>query len=257
MRPPKGIIKERRIALVRMVFLAPAQRRASKGVRALSGTSSGSNSTIVLVLSALIAIAAGIACIFLLHGIVGIICGVVVAVLLYLGLGMLLKPEARLGGIAASLVPNGEAAASCIQDARALVNELVGLQPAVRDAAIRNEVTELAGDIRALADYVERQPATYRRLSHFLNTYGGQCVPMLRGYLTVESGAAPDTLQSARRDAIDGFNALEGAAQGELTRAMNGKVTELTANSEAIKRLMEMDGYTSDARESGSEPNGQ
>jgi hypothetical protein len=210
----------------------------------------------VLIISAAVAIIAGIVCIIFIKGMLGIVCGVVVAVLLYLGLSLLLKPEAKLGGIAASLFPNGEAAAARVAEARRLEDELSRMGEQVRDNEVRSEVSELVADIESLASYVEDQPGTYRHLAHFLNVYGEQCASMMRGYLSVEAASSSPALAGARKDAVDGLNALEGVAQGELGRAMNGKVTELSASSDAIKRLMDMDGYQPDARQTAGDSNG-
>ena len=66
---------------------------------------------------------------------------------------------------------------------------------------------------------------------------------MLDGYLGVERLSTPELVAGAREDAIEGLCALSGAAQGELARATGAKATEVEASSEAIQRLIEMDGY--------------
>jgi hypothetical protein len=206
------------------------------------------------VIAGIAAVIAGVACVLAISGVVGIACGAVVAALVYVGVGMLLKPETRLGGVVASMLPHGEEAAARIEDARTLEVELDRLAREVHDSEVRTEIAELKGDIENLAAFTEKQPSSYRRLAHFMNVYGEQCMPMLRGYLTMEgagTGTAA-TCAQARSDAIEGLNALEGAAQGELKRAMGGKATELSASSDAIRRLTELDGYQTDARTAGA-----
>ena len=182
------------------------------------------------VLGAFLGVVAGAACIVAVGGVVGIVAGLAAAALLYVGVGPLLKPERKLGGVVASMLPDGEAATERIDAARELDRETEDLQH----------------DIQALIACVEEQPATYRRLAHFLSTYGEQCVRMLDGYLSVERLATPELVHGAREDAIEALCALQGAAQGELTRATGAKAADLEASSEAIKRLMEMDGYRPD-----------
>lgn len=233
------------------------------------------------VVGAVVGVAAGLACVFLVGGVAGIVAGVVVAVLLYFGVGRLLAPEVKLGDVAASMVPDGEAAAGRVFEARSLADKVEQLGRRARSADVRAETSELAADVRKLAYYVEHQPATYRRLSHFLSTYGEQCTTVLENYLAVEVAAGASaagasavargsrtggavarrsqagsgsTGERAHADVIDALNALEGAAQGELRRAMGAKVAELSADSDAVRRLMELDGYTSDEREVDSAP---
>lgn len=202
------------------------------------------------VIGAIAAVVAGLACIWFIGGIAGIVAGVVVAALLYVGLGRLLAPEAKLGDVAASMVPNGEAAAAQVGAARALEGAVKALGERAASGDVRVEASQLAEDLERLAAYVERQPATYRRLSHYLSTYGEQCTSVLQNYLTVEHAVTGEDAQKAHADVIEAMNSLQGAAQGELKRAMGSKVAELKADSDAVRRLMEMDGYTADERSS-------
>ena len=201
------------------------------------------------VLGAVVGVACGVACIVAVGGAAGVAAGLVVAALLYVGIGTLLKPERRLGGVAASMLPNGEAAADRVAAARALQAELEKRRSQVRDAEVLRQVDELLHDIDALIACVEEQPGTYRRLAHFLSTYAEQCTRMLDGYLSVEKLGTRKMRADAREDALEALGALQGAAQGELARATGAKAAELEASSEAIKRLMEMDGYVPDARD--------
>ena len=212
------------------------------------------------VIGAIAGVVAGLACIWFVQGVPGIIAGVVVAVLLYVGVGKLLQPEAKLGDVAASMVPDGEAAAAAIAEARKLEGQVRKLGGRAASSDVRLEAGQLAEDLERLCAYVERQPATYRRLTHYLSTYGEQCSSVLENYLTIELAGssdsayerpaqAPDASEAqAHADVIEAMNALQGAAQGELKRAMGSKVAELSADSDAVRRLMEMDGYTTDAR---------
>lgn len=207
------------------------------------------------VVGAIAGVAAGLACIWFVGGVPGIVAGVVVAALLYVGVGKLLTPELKLGDVAASMVPDGEEAASRIAEARKLAGQVRKLGARAASSDVRGEAEQLAADLERLAAYVERQPATYRRLSRYLATYGDQCSSVLENYLLIESAdgtgpgrrAGADAAQ-AHADVIEAMNSLEGAAQGELKRAMGAKVAELSADSDAVRRLMEMDGYTADAR---------
>lgn len=199
------------------------------------------------VVGAIAGIAAGIACAVFIGGALGLAVGVAVAGLLYVGVGALLRPERRLAGVAASMLPEGDAAVEKIDAAHRLVREIGTRRGKIRDAAINREVDDLLRDISALVTAVEEQPAIYRRLGHFLSTYADQCVRMLDGYLAVERLSTPELLRGAHADALEALAALQGAAKGELARATGAKASELEASSEAIKRLMEMDGYKPDA----------
>lgn len=197
-------------------------------------------------LSAVLAFAGGIACVLMVPGIAGIISGAVVAAMLYVGLSLVLRPQARLGGVVASLLPNGEEAARRIEDARNLENQIDEVAADIDNRQVLAEIAELKEGIERLVGYTETHPASFRRLSHFLNTYAEQCVSMLRGYRSLEQSARGETLNRAVEDALSGLGDLQGVVAGELERAMGSEASELSSDSDAIRRLMEMDGYTSD-----------
>lgn len=201
------------------------------------------------IVGALLGMAAGITCVVLVGGVMGIVAGLAVAALLYIGVGELLKPERRLGGMVARLIPDGEAAVERVDAGRALVRELTARRRVMRDEAVARELDDLIGDIEALIACVEAQPRTYRRLAHFLATYEEQTLKMLDGYLSVEALNTPVLLRQGREDALEALQALQGVAQGELARAGGAKAAELEVSSDAIQRLMEMDGYTPDENE--------
>lgn len=206
------------------------------------------------VVSAVVAVAAGAACVWLLPGVWGVVAGVVAAALLYFGVGALLKPEPKLGDVAARLVPQGETAAEKVAQARQLSHELRDLEGRLSHADVRREVGELADDVDRLAAYVEKTPGSWRHLSHYLATYAAQCSSVLRAYAGVEAtGDTPATAQ-AHADILEALAALQGAAQGDLNRAMGTQAAELASGSDAIVRLMEMDGYKPDTSGAPAEP---
>ena len=203
---------------------------------------------------ALIGMAAGITCVVLVGGMMGVVVGLLAAALLYIGVGELFKPERRLGGMLARLIPDGEAAVERVDAGRALVRELTARRRAIRDEAVSRELTDLIGDIEALIACVEAQPRTYRHLAHFLATYEEQTLKMLDGYLSVERLNTPALMRQGREDALEALQALQGVAQGELARAGGVKAAELEVSSDAIQRLMEMDGYTPDDDQATAAP---
>lgn len=198
------------------------------------------------IVGAIAGVAAGLACVLAVGGIPGIISGLAVAALLYVGAGQLLKPERRLAGVAASMLPDGEAASERIDAAYDLVRAISARRGKVRDGRVAREIDDLIRDIQALIACVEEQPTTYRRLAHFLSTYADQCLRMLDGYLGVERMGTPALLEGAHEDALDALAALQGVAQGELARATGRRAAEVETSSDAIVRLMEMDGYLPD-----------
>lgn len=198
------------------------------------------------IVGAIAGVAAGVACVLAVGGIPGVISGLAVAALLYIGTGQLLKPERRLAGVAASMLPDGEAASERIDAAYELVRAISARRGRVRDGRVAREIDDLVRDIQALIACVEEQPATYRRLAHFLSTYADQCLRMLDGYLGVERLGTSALLEDAHEDALEALAALQGVAQGELARATGRRAAEVETSSEAIVRLMEMDGYRPD-----------
>lgn len=179
-------------------------------------------------------------------GVVGLVISMLVAVCGYVGVSYLTAPERRLGRAPASTVPNGFKAVEAIDKANACLSELSKLTARARDPQVRKEANDIVVATTSLVRYVEANPSSYDVLRHFINTYGEQSVKLLGGYVEVEDSGASNQVFRAKTETIEALQALETTAAGELSRAVEAKTLALSANSDAIVRLANMDGYSVD-----------
>lgn len=189
-------------------------------------------------------------------GVLGLVLGLVCAVLGYVAGSTLLQPERRLGKIVVSALPNGQKAAAAIDDANALLNRIGMLAGQVRDPQVRSEADDFIAATRDLTRYVSTDTSAYATLRHYTNVYGEQTAKLLKSYVDVERSGARDQLTPARQETVDALQVLERTAAGELSRAVSAKTLGIAADSEAIQRLASMDGYAADDTHVADDANG-
>ena len=199
-----------------------------------------------VILGIVAGLALGAIAIWLLPGVPGIIVGMVVAALGYIGVSSLLTPERRLGGIAASLLPNGEAASQALDEAAQLSKRLRKLADRMREPDVKSAALALLEAIGKLSAYVESDPSSYRRLAHFLNTYGDQCENAMSGWLSLEATGDERHIAEAKDDQVIALRGLTAAAKGSLGQVADAHASQIEASQEAIRRLLALDGYDVD-----------
>ena len=180
-------------------------------------------------------------------GVLGLVVALVLAVLGYVAGSTLTEPERRIGHMLVSALPNGQKAADAIDAANVRLNAIGMLAAQVRDPMVKKEAGDFIAATRSLTDYVARDTSAYPTLRHYISVYGEQTEKLLRSYVDVESSGARDQMAKARGETIEALQVLEHAAAGELSRAVSSKTLGIAADSDAIQRLAQMDGYQIDA----------
>jgi hypothetical protein len=157
-------------------------------------------------------------------------------------------PEVKVGNVKAALVKDPKAVADKLEKGKDFLSMLVARQGQVKDPTVSGEINELIDDVTRLISYVEDHPSQYQSLGSFLSSYAMQADQVLSGYVTIE--AYGGHVDAARENTINALNALEGAARGSLDHISTAQSTAVEASSEAINRLVSMQGYQPDENQS-------
>lgn len=197
--------------------------------------------TVLAFVSGLVCAAVGFA---IVHGgVLGLVVALVAASLGYVAVSMLMEPTLRLGGVVAERLPSGKAAALAVDRAKVFCAQLRKRVSGILDMRVRKETDDILAATNSLIAFVTDNPASHGILDHFINVYAQQTLHLIDGYLGIERTGVREHIVSAKRETIDALQALEIAAAGELTNAVRVKSLSLSADSDAIKRLTNMDGY--------------
>lgn len=193
-------------------------------------------------------IGVGLACMAIVGGLTGLIMGLCLGAAAYLGVSLLFSSERRLRGRAVSEIPEGDKAAAVIDAARAANEAVAMVTRQVADPAIHKQAQDFVEATRGLIGYTEENPATFRVLRHFIDTYAGQARQLLETYLDIERSGADAQLTVARSETFGALVTLEKTAAGELSRAVASDALSLKASAAAIDKLASMDGYDAQGR---------
>lgn len=187
-------------------------------------------------------LALGVAAVLMVPGLVGVVVGVVVAALGYVGISSLATRERRLGGVTASLLPDGQLVSRTLDEAEALVGALEADARRTHDAEVREAILALVGEVRKLMGYVGDNPASNGQLAHVVNTYGAQLQGLVGNWVGLELSGSKRRIGSSRADLLVALEGATAAVEEALGEATDARAAQIQAASEAIGRLAAMDG---------------
>ena len=193
----------------------------------------------------------GVIVLVLMPNPIGIVIAAVVAVLGFVGVSKLTTREHKLGGVAASMLPNGEAIAANIDQGRKLAKQIANCANRTHDAEVSKAMNGLSVEIGKLVKYAEDNPGASKGLAHFLNTYSDQCSTITTNWSSIEASGDDGAIAEAQDDVLLAVKYLTQTAQNELGQATDARVAQIEASHEAIKRLMALDGYGVDVDGAG------
>lgn len=196
-----------------------------------------------IVLGIVAGVALGLLAMGLLPGVPGVILGVVVAALGYVGVSSLTTRERKLGGVAASLLPNGELVGKTLDQAAGLEKSLRKNAHRTRDAEVSQAIFSVCEELDKLVAYVQENPGSNGALAHVINTYGEQCEGVVENWVGLELSGSKRRIANSKEDLLVALQGVRAAVEGELGEATSARAGQIEAASEAIKRLAQMDGY--------------
>lgn len=211
-------------------------------------------------MSTALGIAAGVALgmlsVVLIGGIPGVVIGVVVAALGYVGVSNLTARERRLGGVEVSLLPNGEYVSNIVDDATGLMGRLDEDIRVTQDDDVRAGMGQVRLGLDRNVSYVLAHPGEYEQLRHFMNTYGTQIDDIANGWRAIEEAGNTRAMRESKADMMDALRGLSTALENSLGNAADRQSVQIEAASEAIRRLAETDGYDITAPVTGTGDDG-
>ena len=187
-------------------------------------------------------LALGVGAITLVPGVPGIVVGVVVAALGYVGVSSLTTRERRLGGVAESLLPNGEQVSRTIDAGIGLRKALEKDARHTNDAQVRDAIQSLCDQLDKLVRYVQENPGANSQLSHVVNVYGDQLRGLVDNWVGLELSGSKRRIGASKADLLVALQGATAANEDALGEATDARAAQIAAASDAIKRLAAMDG---------------
>ena len=150
-----------------------------------------------------------------------------------------------------SVTDSADLPSAVLADADRFMSMLSGQQGVTRNTAVRDELGQLIDVMTTMTAYVKSHPEESVLLESFLASYAEQVGKILSSYRVIETYGVPKDVDVAGMNVIKALNALEGAGRGGVRKATAAQSAVIDASSEAINRLVAMQGYSPDATESG------
>lgn len=171
-----------------------------------------------------------------------VIC-LLLAIGLYIGLTLFLKPSRKIAGIDVAEMPGGEALADLLDEAD---NDLTSIRSATKrilEPQVREQVQALYTTGTRICDYLEENPQKIRLARRFLTYYLDTTAKLLDRYVELsETGLRTGEVAEILAKTAQALPVLNDAFARQFTHLMEGELMDVEADLVLLKSTLEMEG---------------
>ena len=164
-------------------------------------------------------------------------------ILLYFGLGLLLKPRKKIGGIDVEKIQGGEELQKLLEEAR---NDLKQISRAAREITnikAKEDAEALEAGGRRILSYLEENPEKISMARRFFTYYLDTAAGLLERYTQLqETGLRTPEVTEALRKTAGTFPVLNEVFEKQFTRLMEGELMDVEAEISLLENTLKMEG---------------
>ena len=163
--------------------------------------------------------------------------------LLYFGLGLILKPRKKIGGIDVEKIQGGEELQKLLEEAR---NDLKQISRAAREITnikAKEDAEALEAGGRRILSYLEENPEKISMARRFFTYYLDTAAGLLERYTQLqETGLRTPEVTEALRKTAGTFPVLNEVFEKQFTRLMEGELMDVEAEISLLENTLKMEG---------------
>ena len=164
-------------------------------------------------------------------------------ILLYFGLGLILKPRKKIGGIDVEKIQGGEELQKLLEEAR---NDLKQISRAAREITnikAKEDAEALEAGGRRILSYLEENPEKISMARRFFTYYLDTAAGLLERYTQLqETGLRTPEVTEALRKTAGTFPVLNEVFEKQFTRLMEGELMDVEAEISLLENTLKMEG---------------
>ena len=164
-------------------------------------------------------------------------------ILLYFGLGLLLKPRKKIGGIDVEKIQGGEELQKLLEEARKDLKQISRAAREITNIKAKEDAEALEAGGRRILSYLEENPEKIsmarRVFTYYLDTAAG----LLERYTQLqETGLRTPEVTEALRKTAGTFPVLNEVFEKQFTRLMEGELMDVEAEISLLENTLKMEG---------------
>ncbi len=164
-------------------------------------------------------------------------------ILLYFGLGLILKPRKKIGGIDVEKIQGGEELQKLLEEAR---NDLKQISRAAREITnikAKEDAEALEAGGRRILSYLEENPEKISMARRFFTYYLDTAAGLLERYIQLqETGLRTPEVTETLRKTAGTFPVLNEVFEKQFTRLMEGELMDVEAEISLLENTLKMEG---------------
>ncbi len=164
-------------------------------------------------------------------------------ILLYFGLGLILKPRKKIGGIDVEKIQGGEELQKLLEEARKDLKQISMAAREITNIKAKEDAEALEAGGRRILSYLEENPEKISMARRFFTYYLDTAAGLLERYTQLqETGLRTPEVTEALRKTAGTFPVLNEVFEKQFTRLMEGELMDVEAEISLLENTLKMEG---------------
>ena len=164
-------------------------------------------------------------------------------ILLYFGLGLILKPRKKIGGIDVEKIQGGEELQKLLEEARKDLEQISMAAREITNIKAKEDAEALEAGGRRILSYLEENPEKISMARRFFTYYLDTAAGLLERYTQLqETGLRTPEVTEALRKTAGTFPVLNEVFEKQFTRLMEGELMDVEAEISLLENTLKMEG---------------
>ena len=164
-------------------------------------------------------------------------------ILLYFGLGLLLKPRKKIGGIDVEKIQGGEELQKLLEEARKDLKQISRAAREITNIKAKEDAEALEAGGRRILSYLEENPEKISMARRFFTYYLDTAAGLLERYIQLqETGLRTPEVTETLRKTAGTFPVLNEVFEKQFTRLMEGELMDVEAEISLLENTLKMEG---------------
>ena len=164
-------------------------------------------------------------------------------ILLYFGLGLILKPRKKIGGIDVEKIQGGEELQKLLEEAWKDLKQISRAAREITNIKAKEDAEALETGGRRILSYLEENPEKISMARRFFTYYLDTAAGLLERYTQLqETGLRTPEVTEALRKTAGTFPVLNEVFEKQFTRLMEGELMDVEAEISLLENTLKMEG---------------
>ena len=164
-------------------------------------------------------------------------------ILLYFGLGLILKPRKKIGGIDVEKIQGGVELQKLLEEARKDLKQISMAAREITNIKAKEDAEALEAGGRRILSYLEENPEKISMARRFFTYYLDTAAGLLERFTQLqETGLRTPVVTEALRKTAGTFPVLYEVFEKQFTRLMEGELMDVEAEISLLENTLKMEG---------------